>query len=191
MQRLGGRDTAFLALDGPTSVGHLVLLVVLDGDLDLDALRSRLAERSPSHPVLRRRLVTTPGGVGRPWWDQAEPRLEDHLAEASLPDHWTLADLANAGLDAARRPLPRERPLWRAELLRTPSGASSVLALAVHHAAADGLALRDLVSGLLDDPEPTDPVQPGDGDSDLLPARVRRWTSTPRPPPGWMRTWAP
>ena len=174
MQRLSGVDTAFLALDGPGTVGHLVLLVVLQGDLDPDALRSRVADRVPEHPVLCRRLVTTPGGVGRPYWVPVEPRLEDHLGESALPDDWTRADLAGIGLTLARRALPRDRPLWRLDLLRAPSGGRSVLAVTVHHAAADGLAVRDLVAGLCDDPDlppaPTHVRRP-----DLVPPTVRRW----------------
>ena len=174
MQRLSGVDTVFLALDGPGTVGHLVLLVVVQGDLAPDALRSRVADRVPDHPVLGRRLVTTPGGVGRPYWLPVQPRLEDHLSEGALPDDWTLAELAEAGLALARRALPRDRPLWRMDLLRSPAGGRSVLAVTVHHAAADGLAVRDLVAGLCDDPDLPAAAEPVRR-PDTLPPAVRRW----------------
>ena len=151
MRQLRGLDTAFLALDGPRSVGHLTLLVVLSEDLAPAQLRSRIAERLGALPVLGRRLVTTPGGMGRPFWTTVPPQLDGHLGEAGLPDHWTSAELARTVLDVVNVPLPRDRPLWRLDLLRTPSGGPAVVAVTVHHAAADGLAFRDVVLALLDD----------------------------------------
>jgi diacylglycerol O-acyltransferase / wax synthase len=146
--RLSPLDSVFLALDGRRSVGHLVLLVVVDGDLALDTIRSRMAALVPHHALLRRRLTTVPGSLGRPFWTEVTPDLDEHVGASGLPE--ASGELAEAGLALSRVPLPRDRPLWRLDLLRTPSGARSVIAVTVHHAAADGLAIRDLVSELLD-----------------------------------------
>jgi diacylglycerol O-acyltransferase len=148
--RLGGMDMVFLALDGTRSVGHLVLLLDLAGDLDVDTARERVASRVPHHALLRRRLVTVPLGAGRPFWEEVAPDLGDHVTTAALPDGLGLPELAAAALELVRDPLPRDRPLWRLDLLRTPSGARTVAAVSVHHAAGDGIAIRDLVSDLLD-----------------------------------------
>ena len=61
--RLGGMDTVFLALDGPGSVGHLVLLLDLEGDLDVATAAARVESRVPRHALLRRRLVSVPLGA--------------------------------------------------------------------------------------------------------------------------------
>ena len=174
MRRLAGLDTAFLALDGPSSVGHLVLLVALDGDLDPEGLTTRVAEWVARQPGLRRSLVTTPGGVGRPWWDEVDPRLEQHLGETALGDAGPEA-LAAAGLALAQRPLPRDRPLWRLDLVRTPTRDRAVVALTVHHAAADGLTIRDLVLDLFDHPG-TQPLADDASRRPLIPPALRRWT---------------
>jgi WS/DGAT/MGAT family acyltransferase len=173
--RLTGLDTAFLALDGPATAGHLVLLVDVEGEVDLDLVTARIAALVPLHPLLRRRVVEVPLGLGRPFWADARPDLDAHVRGAGLPEGAGPTELAEAALAVAAEPLPRERPLWRVDLLRAPSGARSVVALSVHHAAADGLAIRDLVSELLDPvweeepelaaaPVPSEPL-----------SRTRRW----------------
>ena len=132
------------------SVGHLVLLLDLEGDVALDTVRDRVASRVQRHALLRRRLVTVPFGAGRPYWVEVAPDLEHHVGSSVLLDGAGPRELADAALGLVREPLPRDRPLWRLDLLRTPSRSRTVAALAVHHAAGDGIAIRDLVSDLLD-----------------------------------------
>ena len=172
--RLTGMDTVFLALDGPSSVGQLVLLLDIEGDLALDAVRHRVASRVQRHALLRRQLVTVPLGAGRPYWVEVVPELEHHVGTSALPEGVGPRELADAALELVRESLPRDRPLWRLDLLRTPMRSRTVVALSVHHAAGDGIAIRDLVSDLLDplwdDDEVTAAPEPSADVSGL-----RRW----------------
>jgi len=176
--RLSALDTVFLALDGRDSVGHLTLLIVVDGDLDVATLTSRVKAQVPRHALLRRRLATVPGGVGRPFWTEVAPDLDVHAGTSELPDGVGNRELAEVASSLSRDPLPRDRPLWRVGLLRSQSDRRSVVALTVHHAAADGLAIRELVSDLLDplweqEPELAVPAPPREALSE-----VRRWGGT-------------
>ena len=70
------------------------------------------------------------------------------------------------------RPLPLDRPLWRAEVVDGLPGQRFALIVVVHHVAADGLAGVALAGSLLD--RPPDATVPDDAG----PARHRRCRRT-------------
>ena len=148
-----------------------------DGALDIPRIRRELAVRARSVAVLRRRVVWTWPGEGMPVWaDDPSFDPEDHLVAATLPRG---ADLADWAANRIVRPLPMDRPLWRAEIIDGLPGQRFALIIVVHHVAADGRAGVALAGSLLDrSPEavplsgapPTAPALPSH--RDLL--RVRR-----------------
>ena len=62
------------------------------------------------------------------------------------------ADLAGWAADRIVRPLPLDRPLWRAEVVDGLPGERFALIVVVHHVAADGLTGVALAGSLLDRP---------------------------------------
>ena len=79
MRRLSGLDAAFLALETPTSTGHVGGLSILDPStspepLDLARLTALMGSRLHRVPVLRQRLQTVPLGIDQPVWVDHAPQ---------------------------------------------------------------------------------------------------------------------
>ncbi|WP_329018155.1 non-ribosomal peptide synthetase [Streptomyces sp. NBC_01601] len=129
-------------LNGPSATYNIPFAVRLDGPLDREALSDALDDVVARHSALRtlfpadgegpHQLITEPGAVSVPFTvrDADEDRLDAAVAE-----------IAAEAID-----IETELPL-RATLLRLP-GDSHVLALVVHHIAADGSSLAPLTRDL-------------------------------------------
>jgi diacylglycerol O-acyltransferase / wax synthase len=119
-----------------------------DGTLDAARIRRELVVRARRVEGLRRRVVWTRFGEGMPVW-APDPSFdpEQHLGYATLPPG---ADLATWAADRIVRPLPLDRPLWRAEVVDGLPGERFALIVVVHHVAADGLTGVALAGSLLD-----------------------------------------
>lgn len=89
MRRLTGLDSAFLALETPTSTGHVGGLSILDPrtapePVDLDGLTRLIASRIDRVPVMRERLMEVPLGIDQPVWvDDEHFDIGYHVREAS------------------------------------------------------------------------------------------------------------
>ncbi|WP_159074400.1 non-ribosomal peptide synthetase, partial [Streptomyces dioscori] len=129
-------------LEGPGPVYNIPLALRLDGDVDLDALRSALGDVVGRHEPLRTVFPETDGEpvqrilpedvtVPVPIVDVAPEELSAAVAEA-----------AAYGFDLAT-----EIPV-RARVLRIADDGSYVLVLVVHHIAADGWSLAPLLRDL-------------------------------------------
>ena len=131
-----------------------------DGTLDVPRIRRELAARAQRVEALRRRVVWTRFGEGMPVW-APDPSFDPdrHIAGATLPAG---AELAAWAADRIVRPLPLDRPLWRAEIVNGLPGERFALLVVVHHVAADGLAgvalARSLLDGTPDAAPPDAPV---------------------------------
>lgn len=165
MKQLAGLDASFLYLETPQMPMHVGALHLLelpaayDGDW-VEDLREHLRQRLPLLPALRRQLQTMPLGLSNPGWVDAEPDLEHHVVEITLPEGSGMAELeAQVG---ALHPvlLDRARPLWKFHvftgLAPGPEDQPRVaLYTQLHHAAVDGQAAVALAQVLLDtQPEP-------------------------------------
>lgn len=165
MKQLAGLDASFLYLETPQMPMHVGALHLLElpGDHDgdfVDDLREHMRTRMPLLPALRRKLVAMPLGLSNPGWVDAEPDLDEHIVEVSLPEGSGMAELeAQVG---ALHPvlLDRARPLWKFHvftgLAPGPEGQPRVaLYTQLHHAAVDGQAAVALAQVILDlSPEP-------------------------------------
>ena len=91
MRQLSGTDATFLAIETPTTTGHVGGLSIIDPStatepLTLERLTALFAERLPLIPVLHRRLHTVPLGLDQPYWvDDPDFDIEFHLRELALP----------------------------------------------------------------------------------------------------------
>jgi diacylglycerol O-acyltransferase / wax synthase len=119
-----------------------------DGTLDVQRVRDELVRRAGRIPALRRRVVWTRFGEGRPVWAE-DPAFdpEQHIESAQLPRH---LDFVEWCADQLVRPLDKQRPLWRIEIVDgLPDNRFGVIVV-VHHVMADGLTGVMLASSLLD-----------------------------------------
>ncbi|MFC8142796.1 amino acid adenylation domain-containing protein [Streptomyces paradoxus] len=131
-------------LEGPSAAYNIPLAVRLTGArLDVDALRTALADLVARHEILR---TVYPDADGRPrqrLLEQYTPDLEvvDHVTEAELRRQ--LNQLAGTGFR-----IDEEAP-FRAHLL-VLGPEDHVLLLVVHHIAGDGWSLDPLLRDLAD-----------------------------------------
>ncbi|WP_165825998.1 wax ester/triacylglycerol synthase domain-containing protein [Actinomycetospora cinnamomea] len=130
-----------------------------NGAVDVHRVRRELAARAHRVPAMRRRVVWTRLGEGRPLW-ATDPGFDplDHIETTALPPG---ADLPGWAANRATRPLDRNRPLWRAEIVDGlhdgPNGVRFAVLIVVSHVLADGLTGVALAGALLD-PAPGTPV---------------------------------
>jgi WS/DGAT/MGAT family acyltransferase len=119
-----------------------------DGGLDVPRIRAELAVRAGRVAALRRRVVWTRPGEGMPVWSP-DPSFDpdQHIEAATLPPGAELPDWA---ANRIVRPLPLDRPLWRAEVVDGLPGQRFAVIVVVHHIAADGMAGVALAGSLLD-----------------------------------------
>ncbi len=158
MQQLSGLDAAFLALDTPTSTGHVgAVHVMLESPrggqppLTLDRLTQIIGRRLHLIPSLRRRIVEVPFGLDQPYWVE-DPAfdLEFHVRELALPAPGTARQLTEQVARIHARPLDRSRPLWELYLIQGLEHDRLALYAKVHHAMIDGVAGQELTAALLD-----------------------------------------
>jgi diacylglycerol O-acyltransferase len=128
-----------------------------DGGLDVARIRDALYLRARRVDALGRRVVWTRAGEGMPVW-APDPSFDPmrHIDAATLPAG---ADLATWAAGRILRPLPLDRPLWRAEIVDGLAGERFALIIVVHHVAADGLAGVALAGSLLDVRPDADPAR--------------------------------
>ncbi|MCO5303673.1 MAG: wax ester/triacylglycerol synthase family O-acyltransferase [Phycicoccus sp.] len=176
-RRLTGLDAAFLALETPTSTGHVGGLSILDPStatepLTLERLTAILASRLDAVPVLRQRLQSVPLGIDQPVWvDDRHFDIGYHVRELGLPSPGSDEQLAEQVSRIHARPLDRERPLWETYLLSGLAGGRMAVYTKVHHAAIDGVSGAEMLTLLFDlspeaptpGPAPEFRPQPGPG----------------------------
>jgi hypothetical protein len=150
---LSAEDRAILALESGHVAGHTAKVVRLRGPLDVDALRRSVDARLGCAPRLAWRLG---GAAESPVWERVDPDLGHHVKDGGRVAQAQVAERVGA-LFAER--LPRDRPLWRMDLLH--AGEGSVIVWRVHHALADGTAVMRFASQVLWDEQGAPPR--GDG----------------------------
>jgi len=162
---MGAVDAAWLRMDRPENTADVVALLRF-GELPSMARIRRLVEERLL-ACRRFRQVVTPDGA---WEDDPHFDLGRHLTRRRLASLSALR--AHVGRTASET-LPRDRPLWRVELVALPRGGALVAKL--HHCIADGFALVSLLLSLSD--EGGEPPPPGH----VLPAfrRFAPWLEGP------------
>lgn len=151
MQQLSGQDAMFLhaELDGlPQHIGGVSIYDQTDvpgGKVRFKDILAMLQSRLHLSPIFRRKLLTVPLGLDRPYWIE-DPNfdLEYHVRHIALPvpGDWRQLCILVSRLHA--QPLVRDKPLWEMyviEGLRNIEGLPKncfALLFKVHHAAMDG-----------------------------------------------------
>ncbi len=176
MKQLSGLDELFLALEESNQCMHVAALGIYDpstapgGQVRLRDILAHIQRRLDVAPVFRRRLVTVPFNVDRPYWiDVARVDLEYHVRHIALPHpgDWRQLCIQIARLHS--QPLDRNKPLWQAYVIEglnhvedVPPGSFAVY-IKFHHAAVDGDASAQILRALhslISVPEHHGPIHP-------------------------------
>jgi diacylglycerol O-acyltransferase / wax synthase len=169
MKQLSTVDTMFMAIDTPDFPMHGMGIVFLDPstaprEVTFERIRELFAERVDYMVPFRRRLVTVPLGLDRPFWIHDEGfDLDHHLHHVAVPSPGSMDKLLALLNRIGNIPLDRDRPLWAAWFIEGLADGRLVLVLKAHHACIDGVGGLAMLGDLVDrepDPAPRPPAPP-------------------------------
>ncbi len=176
IDRVSGDDLMSLASERgalPMQVGAIVMLDSSAG-LEPAGVVATIVARSRRVPRLGQRLVSVPWGCGRPLWcddlhDDGSAQVESIRCPEPRGDQGLLALAA----ELVCRPLPRDRPLWRAVVVTDVGPDRAAIVLVHHHVLADGVAGLAILSALADRTATESGERPARHTSCVLPSRAR------------------
>ncbi len=161
MMQLSGMDNLFLALDQGHQHMHVAGLGIYDpstapgGSVRFKSILKFFVNRLDVGKVFRRRLVTVPQGLDRPYWiEDGEIDVEYHVRHIALPEPGDWRQLMIQVARIHSRPLDMTKPLWEVYIIEgldnipgIPSG-SFAMYTKFHHAAIDGEAGAEIIKAL-------------------------------------------
>jgi WS/DGAT/MGAT family acyltransferase len=161
MEQLTGPENLYLDLESESLPMHVSSLTIYDrssapgGKVEFHEIQRFFAERAHRSPVFRRRLVTLPLSLARPYWiDDPGFDIEFHLRHIALPKPGDWRQLCTQVARLHARPLDRNRPLWECYVIEEldhipglPPG-SFALAIKMHYAALGGALGGQLFAAL-------------------------------------------
>ncbi len=146
MTVMSGLDSRFLFSETPTAHMHTIKVVIVDVSgrsvpLTPAGLPTLIEDRLRHMPVLRRRVVAVPHGLGNPVViDDPDFQLSRHLRRATAAAPGGARELDDVVASIARIPLPRDRPLWELTVVEGIGHDRIAFVMKLHHALADGVA---------------------------------------------------
>jgi diacylglycerol O-acyltransferase len=161
VKQLSGMDSMFLRLEHGNQYMHVAGLGIYDPStapghfVRFKDILKFFESRLDTAPVFRRRLVTVPLDLDRPYWIEDERvDVEYHVRHIALPQP---GDWRQLFIQVARihsRPLDRSKPLWEAYVIEgldnipgIPKG-SFAFYTKFHHAAIDGESGTEVVKAV-------------------------------------------
>jgi WS/DGAT/MGAT family acyltransferase len=170
MKQLSGADSMFLQFEHGNNFMHVASLAIYDpstapgGGVRFKDILKFFASRLEQFPQFRRRLVTVPLSLDRPYWiEDPSFDVEFHVRHIALPHPGDWRQLCIQVARIHSRPLDRSKPLWEAYVIEglhnipgVPKG-SFALYSKMHHAIIDGESGTELLKALHSiTPEPID-----------------------------------
>jgi diacylglycerol O-acyltransferase / wax synthase len=161
MRQLSGTDNVFLRLERGNQHMHVAGLGIYDpstapgGKVRFKDVLRFFESRLDALPVFRRRLVSVPLELDRPYWIE-DPNIdvEFHVRHIALPQPGDWRQLCIQVARIHSRPLDRSKPLWEAYVIEgldhidgLPPG-SFALYIKFHHCAVDGEAGTEILSAI-------------------------------------------
>ena len=150
MEQLNGIDASFLNMETATAHSHVGSLALFDPSevpMTIDTVKKVIAERLHEIPPYRRRLMTVPLGLDRPYWIEDDAfDLDFHIRHIAVPapgDRYQLADLV-ARLHS--RPLDRAKPLWELYVIEGLDTGLVAHYTKIHHACIDGVTGTEILT---------------------------------------------
>jgi WS/DGAT/MGAT family acyltransferase len=174
MKQLSGIDHLFLQMERGNQFMHVAALGIYDpstapgGNVRFRDVLRFFAARIAEFPQFRRRLVTVPLSLDRPYWvEDATFDVEFHVRHIALPQPGDWRQLCIQAARLHSRPLDRSKPLWEAYVIEgldnvdgAPAG-SFALYTKVHHALIDGESGSEITRAIHSlTPEGADEVEP-------------------------------
>lgn len=162
-EELSADDAAILALESAAIAGHTVKVAVLEpGDeLDLDALRARVAGRLADEPRGCQRVQIE--GEGKARWVTADDfDIDAHVHRRQGTEGLAERDLWRAAGEIMSERLDHRRPLWALDVVGPLADGREAVVARVHHAMADGISSVRFLGGVLWEPDPRASSQPPD-----------------------------
>ena len=157
--RLSEDDARILGLESRVVTGHTLKLVILEpgaGPLDIDDLRTAVAQRLQSQPRAMQRVDTSAPG---PRWVAATGfDIRDHVRLRPSLDCGSQTDLWRAVSALMSEHLDRARPLWTFDIIGPLADGREAIAARIHHAMADGIAAIRFLHEVLWDPHQEAPA---------------------------------
>lgn len=187
IERLKGLDAAFLALETPSMHMHVSAVMVFEPPQDspelrapavqFERMRDVFSERLHLVPLLTRRAMRVPFGLGHPVWaDDPAFDLDFHLRRASLPAPGGPEELAEFAAEVVSRPLEPRRSLWEMHFVEGLESGHVAVVPKLHHSMIDGIIGAEVMAAFLD---------PGPGTSSRTSqfrVRARRHEQVPSDP---------
>lgn len=146
MKLLSGLDARFLYSSTPTTHMHTMKVVLVDisgrpGALDLDDMAELIDPALDRMPILRRRVVPAPRGLGNPVvFDDPDFDITEHLRYRVLDAPGDHAQLDRLIAEILSVPLPMDRPLWELTIVDGLADRHVAFIMKLHHVLADGVA---------------------------------------------------
>lgn len=146
MKVMSGLDARFLYSETSTGHMHTMKVVVVDVSgrsrpLEEVGLPSLIEERLQRMPMLRRRVIPMPRGLGNPVVvDDPDFDISNHLRVVTAPAPGGQRELDRVIASIAGEALPRDRPLWELTVVHGLAGNEVAFVMKLHHAIADGVA---------------------------------------------------
>ena len=150
---LSAEDLSILALENETVAGHTCKVMLLEGELDVDLLRSSIAARLHRAPEFSTYLREVDGELS--WVQGPPPDIREHVVACGEQEPFDDAAMRAKIAMLFEQRLDRSRPLWRIDLIPKLQAGGSVLICRIHHALADGQTAMRMVSEVVWDDEPT------------------------------------
>lgn len=162
-KKLDGQDAMFLHTDLPHAATHGTMIYIYDQStlggktLGFREIVRHIESRLDASPVLRRKIVQVPFGLGYPFW--AEDELFDidfHVRHLALPKPGDWRQFCILASRIHARTLDLTRAPWEMYVVEgldniegIPKGSFAILSK-IHHAAMDGTAATELTWALHD-----------------------------------------
>jgi WS/DGAT/MGAT family acyltransferase len=170
MKQLSGADSMFLQFERGNNFMHVASLAVYDpstapgGGVRFKSVLRHFADRIAQFPQFRRRLVSLPLSLDRPYWVEADSiDVEFHVRHIALPHPGDWRQLCIQVARLHSRPLDRSKPLWEAYVIEGLHNVAGVLPgsfalyTKMHHAIVDGESGTEIMKALHSlTPEPVD-----------------------------------
>ena len=173
MQQLSAQDAQFLYMETNKSLSHVTSVSIFDpssapgGVVRFKQIIEHVRSRLHTSPIYKRRIYHVPLELDYPYWIEDEHfDIEYHISHGRLPHP---ADRRQLNIHLARfhsRPLDMQRAPWEMFVIEglnkvhnVPKGAYAI-AIKIHHAAADGMAIVNFFGGLMDLDQNGTPIMP-------------------------------
>ena len=161
MRQLSGADSMFLQFERGNNFMHVASLAIYDpstapgGGVRFKDVLRHFATRIAQFPQFRRRLVSLPLSLDRPYWVESDSiDVEFHVRHIAVPHPGDWRQLCIQVARLHSRPLDRSKPLWEAYVIEglhnvpgVPPG-SFALYTKMHHSIVDGESGIEIMKAL-------------------------------------------